>query len=197
MTRNAAVVAITAGSLSLGVAAPAAAEPAGQLCRLVSMNDPLADEGEIHIGDMSGGPITDTEVGATITLTCTVQVGANMAHAGPDAASLSNTGTGVATVAGHIAYVLPESQPAYVCTEVTVNGTPYYYDGTAGQWSFDSGVPCGEMVRQEVFPGPLGPVVDLVPCVHSWHPPYWEHHICIGQSETTIAVFGPGGVGTS
>ena len=159
-----AVLAVVAGSLSLAFVTPAEATPVGRLCSFTSVGDPTVENGQTQMGQINGGPVTDdTQAGATITLTCTIQVGAaNSTHAGTDAVSLSGTGTGAASVAGQASYVSPEGQPVYLCTEVTVNGTVYYRDSVNATWSASASAACGEAISQEIFPGPLGPVLDML-----------------------------------
>ena len=159
-----AVIAVVAGGLNLAFIAPASATPAGRLCSFTSVTDPTVENGQTQAGQINGGPVTDdTQAGATITLTCTIQVGAaNSTHAGADAVSLSGTGTGAASVAGQASYVSPEGQPVYLCTEVSVNGTVYYRDSVLATWSASASAACGEAISQEIFPGPLGPVLDIL-----------------------------------
>ena len=174
MTRTiakAALVVLAAASLNLGDALPASATPIGRLCSFLSITDLTVEGGQRQTGQTNGGPVTDdTSVGATITLTCTIQVGAaNNTHAGADAVALSNTGTGAALLAGQMSYVSPEGQPVYLCTQVSVNGTTYYWDASAtgvhpnlpGNWSSTGGL-CNEAIRQEIFPGPFAPLLDIV-----------------------------------
>ena len=184
---KAALVAIAAGSLNLTFVAPAGATPSDQrLCSFASVTDPTVENGQTQTGQINGGPVTDERLGATITLTCTIQVGgANSTHAGTDAVSLSNTGTNLAaacvssdhspywntgficpgvgvTVAGQASYVSPEGQPVYMCTQVTVNGEVYYRDSVNATWSASASVTCSEAISQEILPGPLGPVFDIL-----------------------------------
>ena len=138
--------------------------PSGVLCGFTSVTDPTVENGQTQTGEIDGGPVGDpSKPAATVTLTCTIQVGAaNGTHAGADAVSLSGTGTGVATVGGAATYISPEGQPVFMCSQVTVNGTTYYWDDAAGDWSFSSSAPCSEAIQQEIFPGPLAPVIDLL-----------------------------------
>ena len=158
-----ALVAVVAGGLNLAFVAPASATPAGRLCSFTSITDPTVEGGGTQTGQINAGPITDdTQVGATITVTCTIQVGAaNSTHAGADAVALSNTGTGAVSLAGQANYLSPEGQPVYLCTEVTVNGTTYYRDSVNATWG-TAGSPCAEAISQEIFPGPLAPVIDAI-----------------------------------
>ena len=159
-----ALVAVVAGGVNLAFVPPASATPVGRPCSFTSVTDPTVENGQTQAGQINGGPVTDdTAVAPTITLTCTIQVGAaNASHGGADSFALSNTGTGAASVAGQASYVSPEGQPVYLCTEATVNGTAYYYDSDTGTWTTDSSVRCGEAIQQEIFPGPLAPVIDAI-----------------------------------
>ena len=138
---------------SVAFTPPAYATPVGRVCAFTSVTDPTVENGQTQMGQVNGGPVTDdTQAGATITLTCTIQVGAaNNTHAGTDSVALSNTGTGAASVAGQASYVSPEGQPVYLCTEVTVNGTTYYRDSVAATWSSSNTAPCGEAISQDMF----------------------------------------------
>ena len=159
---RAAAVLLLAGSLAY--AAPAGATPAGRRCALQSVTDPTVAHGETQSGHTSGGPIADDATStATVTLRCTIQVGAaNSTHAGVDAAFGASSGTGAAVVAAvTVAYVLPEGQPVYLCSEVTVDGMTSYWDEVAGAWSSNSAASCDEAVVQEVLPGPFAPVLDV------------------------------------
>ena len=151
---------------------PASATPTIQRrCSFTSITDPTVENGQTQTGEVNGGPVTDdTQAGASITITCTIQVGgANATHAGADAVACSGNGIGVAEVACQASYVSPEGQPVYLCTQVTVNGTNYYWDASApgvdpnlpGNWSTTGGL-CNEAISQEIFPGALAPVIGLV-----------------------------------
>ena len=133
-------------------------------CSFSAATDPTVENDATYAGLMEGGPIADeTQPGATITLTCTIQVGsANSTHAGANSVSCAGTGTGVAEVACQASYVAPEGHPVYLCAEKTVNGTTYYWDAANGAWSSSSGVICGEAIGQEIQPGPLAPIFDNV-----------------------------------
>ena len=146
MTKKLVLAALVAGAVNLTPIAPAHASPGeGRDCDLQSAVDPTVENGGTHWGTLSGGPFAATTPGSTVTLTCTVQVGAvNSTHAGSDSTSLSSTSTQAAAVSGQVSYVLPEDQPQYVCTEVRVDGTTWYRDAVAETWSTDSGVPCRE-----------------------------------------------------
>lgn len=162
---KAAVVAVVAGSLNLGFAAPAGATPVGRDCGFTSVTDPTVENGRTQVGQINGGPVgDDAQAVAGVTIACTIQIGAdNSTHAGADAFRLSGSGIGTASVAGMGRYVSPEGQPTYLCTEVTVNGATYYRDSANATWSTNPGVGCADAISQEVFPGPLDPVLDTPP----------------------------------
>ena len=161
---RAVLLTVVAASLNVVFTTPAHATPIGRACGFASITDPTVENGQTQTGQINGGPVTDdTHVAATITLTCTIQVGgANATHAGTDSVSLTGTGTGTASVVGQASYVSPEGQPVYVCTEVTVNGTTYYRDSINATWSVSAGVECGLSISQEILPGLLGPLLDVL-----------------------------------
>lgn len=169
---KAAVMAVVAGGLSLTAAAPAQAQapegPAtGILCGFGSVTDPTIENGEVQTGEIDGGPLVATAPGATISMTCTIQVGAaNSTHAGANSAVAGSSPSVQATAVPPtlVSYLSPEGQPVYMCTEATVNGVTYYYDSVSepGGWSLSSSVGCSEAISQEIFPGPLGPVLDIL-----------------------------------
>lgn len=154
MTRKLARVAVAAtafGSATLAVAPPAQAQAEGVRCGLTSAADPTA-EADIYTGELHGGPLTVTaDPTASITLKCTVQVGATgQVHAGPDAASASASGTGTAVLPPTaVSYAAPPSADVYLCTEVNVNGVTYYYDEANGIWSQSSSASCVLAISQE------------------------------------------------
>lgn len=157
-----ALVAVAAGSLSVLYAAPAQAAPEGARCRFTSVTDPVGED-DVQTGQMNGGPITDpTAPGAEITLTCTIQVGPlGATHAGADAAAASSTGTGVAVLAPTaISYTAPEGLDVYQCTQVTVNGTTYYWNGTT--WTTDPSSACQLATSQEIPPEPILSTINMI-----------------------------------
>ena len=89
-----AAVALVAGGLNLASVAPAGATPTIQRrCSFTSITDPTVENGQTQAGEVNGGPITDdSQAGATITITCTIQVGgANATHAGADSVSCAGS----------------------------------------------------------------------------------------------------------
>ena len=171
--RKLVLVAVAFASAAFTIPAAEATPTIQRRCSFTSITDPTVENGQTQAGQINGGPITDdTQRGATITITCTIQVGgANATHAGADSVSCAGSGTGVAEVACQASYVSPEGQPVYLCTQVTVNGTTYYWDASAdpsdpnlprGNWSLSGGL-CNEAISQEIFPGPLAPVLDAIP----------------------------------
>ena len=186
MIKKIAIVAVAVGGLTLPFAAPADATPSSRrICSFNSISDPTVEPGT-QIGQVNGGPITDSNLLATMTLTCTIQVGgANNTHAGVDAASASATGTNVAAACIHadhqefwdervcpgvgvtlpptqISYTSTEGQPVYLCTEVSVNGTVYYYDDASGSWSASASATCGEAIQQDLIPEPLFSLINSI-----------------------------------
>ena len=154
-----ALLVIAAGSLHAGFVAPSIAqEPLpvadGFYCGFASEYDPTIEGGQVQTGVINGGPMVATTPGASITLTCTIQVGgANSTHAGDDSVSRSGSGTQVAVVApDRISYSSPPGQPVYMCNQVTINGTTYYWHDTDFVWSLTNDAPCGEAIYQETYP---------------------------------------------
>ena len=151
------VVTLVAASLNLTYVARAQVPPVadGFYCGFASEYDPTIEGGQVQTGVINGGPMVATAPGASITLTCTIQVGgANSTHAGDDSVSRSGSGTQVATVApDRISYVSPPGQPVYMCNQVTINGTDYYLDDVNFTWAEENpNVPCGEAIYQETYP---------------------------------------------
>lgn len=169
--RPIALAALLLGTLVLP--APARAQE-GFTCGLVSVTDPTG-EGDVQTGEVDGGPITATSTDpnapsadptASMTLRCTVQVGATgHTHAGPDAASASASGTGfVVLPPTQVSFVAPEGTDTWLCTEVTVNGTVSYWDDVNGTFSSSSSVGCALVISQEIEdpPGPPLPWAGVV-----------------------------------
>jgi hypothetical protein len=156
-----AALAVLAGGLNLAVGTPAIAQAPGssvangRRCTFNSITDPNG-EAETQVGQINAGPLAAADTGASIQITCTIQVGgANATHAGADADSVTSTvGTQVASIPPTeddqpptINYVAPENVPVFLCTE---------------------GALCNEAISQEIFPGPFQPVLDiLVPILDS------------------------------
>jgi hypothetical protein len=185
MTRVA-VLAAVAGSLSVVTQASATPPPPGpaegRRCSFSSVTEP-AGEPEAQVGQINAGPLAATAAGASIQITCTIQVGAlNSTHAGADADSVTSTvGTQVASIPGTeddqpptISYISPENVPVFLCTEAIINGTSHYWDATVAEegpvdqldtatgWTTNPGALCNEAISQEIFPGPAEPVVLLL-----------------------------------
>lgn len=164
MTRKIAKIAVATtafGSIGLAVVPPVQAQAEGLLCSFTSTTDPVS-EPDTQTGEIEGGPLTATSTdpnapsadpSASMTLKCTVQVGATGAtHVGPDAASASASATGVVVLAPTtISYALPEDSSVYLCTQVTVNGSVYYYDETNGVWSMSASVDCALAISQSGY----------------------------------------------
>lgn len=153
--RKLSLLLFVAGSLwSPAGPAHATHEAIGFTCGLSSSADPVLEAGTytgfLFAQVMATPPMT------TVSITCTVQVGAsNSTHAGADAASLTGTGMQTASVpAIPISYVWEFPQPVYVCTAWTVGATTYYFDGV--NFSASSSVGCVAATTVPVhFLGPL------------------------------------------
>lgn len=142
----------------------------GRRCGFDTVEDPTVEDGDVHTGSLSGGPLVATSPGAPISMQCTIQVGvANWAHSGANEAVAASAATpGVTALPPTlVSYFAPTGQPVYICTQVTVAGSTYYWDDVNGQWSPSSAVACQEpAVSCDCFPdGPLGPILDLIELV--------------------------------
>lgn len=154
MTNRALVATLVVGAVSPVSAAPARAVPAStHRCGLVSATDVSRGFGETQIGTVAGGPVGDlADPAATVTVTCTVQVGAaNSTHAGADAAVV----TGAMAAAGAVSYEMGDDEPVFLCTQATVGVTTWYWDAGGDDWSTSPGVGCVTAFRQQVV-GPSG-----------------------------------------
>jgi hypothetical protein len=172
LVAKAVVLALVAGGL-LGVATAVEARtdsPAEGLgCRWSSLGGgPIPEQRNV---ELTGGPLAATAAGATIDLTCTIQLGAaNASHDGADACrAASGDQPQVAVVPPAFCSWLMDQEPAFLCTQATVDGTTWYWHVVtpatgeqAGSWSTDSASRCAGVAGREIFPGPLGPALDLV-----------------------------------
>ena len=166
--RKVVIAAVALASAAFAVPAEAQSDPVGRRCSFTSVTDPTVENGQTQTGQINGGPIGQPDnPAATVTLTCTIQVGAaNSQHSGGASVSCTATNTGATSLACQASYVSPEGQPVYLCTEVTISGKgTFYWDANlnegAGGWSRTGGL-CNEAISQEIFPGPLAPVLDLL-----------------------------------
>jgi hypothetical protein len=184
-----AVLSVVAAGLAVGSPAHAGPVPPGvaegRRCTFSSVSDPAGEE-EAFVGQINAGPLAATAAGAGIQITCTIQVGgANSTHAGEDADSVTSTaGTQVASIPPTdddlppvVNYVAPENTPVFLCTEAIINGQSWFWDATIAEegpvdqldtatgWTTSSGALCNEAIRQEIFPGPFQPVLDLIDSV--------------------------------
>lgn len=152
------------------VAVPAGAqvtdEPAvGRHCSFVS--DTHTDT---RSAEVNGGPLVATAPGATISMTCTFQVGPDGdVHAGPDTLAVTSPALPQTTML-HPQFVWFEGSywegGIYFCEHVTIDGEVWYRDSLRGAWSTDSGVPCTEVfcacLEGAPFTSPVFDVVDDV-----------------------------------
>ena len=182
-TTKTALVAVVLGSLNLVFAAPAEAAAAGAPCRFTSITDPTVENGQTQVGQINAGPIAALAPGATVTITCTIQVGsANSTHAGTDSsAKVSSKATPqVAAIPptsndapNTVSYVSPEGQPVYMCTEINIDGTTYYWDATTAtqgpagngpvtpdRLSTEATAACREAISQELVPQPVQDILE-------------------------------------
>lgn len=144
----------------------ASSSPAnGLTCGLSAVTDPFVGP-DVHTGVLKGGPLT--AFGSTVSMRCSIQAGGgNSTHPGEDiraAASAPTLGTTVLSPTPE-SYQWPFGQPIWLCTEITVDGRPSYWDADTGQWSASPQVSCAQAVNQEIVPGPVGvlqPVVQAV-----------------------------------
>jgi hypothetical protein len=123
---------------------PSSSGPArGYTCGLLAVDSPNRESADDHVGLVYGSMAASVS-GASVTLRCTVQVGEpNSTHAGADAAQATNgPNLSSATVAESVEFLVPEGQPLYVCTEVEINGTRYYWDAGVPAWSLSNGADC-------------------------------------------------------
>ena len=170
-----ALAAAAAVALAVVPGAPAGAAPAadGRRCTFASVTNP-SGSGDVQLGEINGGPVVVADLSdllanpVTVTLTCTIQVHPNWTHAGADAVSVSASGAVAVTLPPTVAsYVAPEGYPVFLCTELTVTdarGATHhlYWDGSAKEYSASDAATCIDHLDPEIFPGPLGPVFDLL-----------------------------------
>lgn len=134
--RAATVAALVVAALLPGQGASAAGPaPAGEVCGFVSMSDTT---GQMQSGEIDGGPLVAP--GSAVSITCSIHVD-NGTHSGTAAVSASATGQSVVVLPPTpMSYPDPEAQPVHLCTEATVDGTAWYWDGAA--WTTDPDAPC-------------------------------------------------------
>ena len=154
------------------VSAGTSTPPAGRACSFASVTDPTVENGETQTGQVNGGPLAAPE--SAVSMRCAIHVG-NGTHAGTAAVSASAGPERdvVALAPTPVSYLSPEGQPVYLCTQATVDGTTWYRDGDT--WTANSSSSCALAISQEIFPGPLQPVLDLIdqlncqdPCICEW-----------------------------
>ena len=130
------------------------ATPTGRRCNLQSATNPAAP-GQVQAGELNAGPIGSP--GATAIVLCTVQVGpGGGTHNGPDAASAGADGGGGFAVLPPtpVSYAWTAGEAIHLCTQVTVNGDTYYWDGAIDRWALSNAVACEATFRQQVAPVP-------------------------------------------
>lgn len=179
-------LALTLLALVLPLAGPVrATEPEGMLCGFSSLPEPTQDEGTV-LAEVDGGPVAVADLAdlvanpATVTLTCTIQVGAeNMTHAGADAASVSVSGNTVAVLPPTlVSYREAPDRSFTICTQVTVTDArgdthDFYWDGDAEEFSSSPDVYCWLLGPAEFFPqvGTISPDEVLCPVLAVGFPP--------------------------
>ena len=175
---RAALVAAVVGGTSFAFVAPAQAqsEPVGRRCEFSSVTDPTVENGGTQIGYIRGGPIGQPDnPTASVEIICTIQVGSNIHNSTSNDTYRCTDGPSMGTdttFCGPVIYPSPPDQPVYLCTEVRISGKETFYwnainptptpPAPSGSWSHDPNSFCNEAIRQEILPGPLGPVLDLI-----------------------------------
>lgn len=152
MKKFAVVALVVGGMWSTAGLAQATHVAIGQTCGLSSSTAPSSPN--VQAGSMQGGPVTATIPGAWVRIDCWIHVGAeNSTHTGIVAEGFAATNLQTITV-GPVpkSYEAPVGKPVYLCTEWTVNGTTYYYDGTGGAFSLLDSVDCAQSISQETGP---------------------------------------------
>lgn len=149
------LAAVAAASL-LGVATPASADSvellytsadSGFLCGFTSYGPSTSSA---HVGEIHGGPYVAGNLSASVILTCTIQVNA-ASHSGPNSTGASTSGTGVVVLSPTaITYFRPEAADVYLCSQLTINGTTYYWDDTNGGFTTNSGAGCALAISADV-----------------------------------------------
>jgi hypothetical protein len=145
--RTSLVVLLVAGGLG-AVTPPVHANHVlvGTTCGFWSVTN-LVVEADTQSGFMTGAA-NATVTPATVTVTCTIQVGsANSTHAGADSATSQESGSQAASVSSPIpGYTWSSPLPVYVCTQwdvtLTSGSTTYYYDAANLGFSTSSAVGC-------------------------------------------------------
>jgi hypothetical protein len=138
------------------------APAAGATCGLVAVTQPAGS----HTAVLWGGPLVATTPGATIQVTCSVQLGLHQ-HSAPDALrspsphDLQQT----ETFSEDVRYPAGRDEAVYVCTRVMVDGSVRYWDAWSQAWSASDTAPCRNATAM------LGGLVD----------PVWlllDEHLC-------------------
>lgn len=98
-----------------------------------------------HAGVVYGGPIAAADPADLISMTCTIQFTPDVTHGGAnDVVAVRSPETPGATMLAPapVAFEVPAGERYLMCTEVAVNGVPYYWDDMAGVWSASPDVIC-------------------------------------------------------
>lgn len=152
IAKRGAVMALVAAGLNLVPAGAADAQAVGFLCGFTSVgSNTLID----------GGPlVADERTGVTISMTCTLQHGANSTHAGADTASASSLFLPQAVVLPptFVTFRPPAGAPIFICTQMKINSTTYYHDDSTSSWSTSTSVPC----KPYRLGGDIGEEVDRI-----------------------------------
>ncbi|HWL35253.1 MAG TPA: hypothetical protein VNQ77_03585 [Frankiaceae bacterium] len=166
------ILTMLAAAAALAPPAAAAGPPEGRPCSFL-----VTDGGsETWTGYLAGGPVT--AAGAAVSLRCTIHVG-NAAHTGPSVAEASaGPAPGVVAVATLVSYAADPGATHAVCTEATVAGTAWYWDGDA--WTTDPGAGCPVPVTTQPE--------DLLICLEACEPFSWDETVCAVTGRLTGTV---------
>ena len=167
---RATITAMLSAAAVLTPPAVAAGPPEGRPCSFLVT---ASGTGE-WTGYLAGGPVTAG--GAAVSLRCTIRAG-NASHTGPSVAeAAAGPAPGAVAVATLVSYAADPGARQVVCTEATVAGTAWYWDGAA--WTTDPSAGCPVPVQPE----------DLLTCVESsWCEPFsWDGTVC----PVTAALYG-------
>lgn len=142
-------------ALAAAYPAPAHAAPsiAGLTCGLVTTSDftLLLENPGTQVGVVFGGPVAGT---GTVGIQCSIQVGGTGVHSDPDIRTEPPATGSLAAVVppALVAYNALPNDPVWVCTQVTENGTTYYYDAPSGNLSTSNAAHCTLAISFEVPP---------------------------------------------
>lgn len=157
--------AVTLAALGTPPAHAADQAPTGRPCSFTT----VAFDGTTYTGTVDGGPLAAP--GSTISMRCTVRVGAG--HAGEvRAAEATTPGSDVTVLEPRtVSFVIGEDEwDVHFCTEATVGTTTWYWT-SPGTWTTDPVPSCFDhplwyySVAREQLPPELRPVADGVLCL--------------------------------